>query len=112
MRIELLYFDDCPSYERLLPQLRALVDEHAAGTEIELRRVESTAAAESERFLGSPTVRVDGEDVEPAASARSDFGLKCRLYRIADRYSQTPAEEWMTAALARAASASNREDGA
>jgi hypothetical protein len=102
MRIELLYFDDCPSYERLLPRLRRLVDEHAPGAGIELRRVESPAAAERERFLGSPTVRVDGNDVEPSADARSDFGMKCRLYRVSDGYSETPAEDWIVAALDRA----------
>ena len=102
MRVELLYFDDCPSYERLLPRLRALVDAHAPSTEIELRRIDSQDAAERERFLGSPTVLVDGEDVDPSASARTDFGLKCRLYRTADGYSQTPAEELIVAAINRA----------
>jgi hypothetical protein len=104
MKVELLYFDDCPSYERLLPRLRACLAERAPSTEIELRRIETQDAAERERFLGSPTVRVDGEDVDPSASGRSDFGMKCRLYRNADGYSDTPAEEWIVAAINRAAS--------
>lgn len=101
LRVELLYFDGCPNFERLLPRLQQLVDEHAPGNRVELRRVESPAAAEKERFLGSPTVRVEGEDVEPSASTRSDFGLKCRLYRTAG-HADTPAEEWIVAALRRA----------
>jgi hypothetical protein len=103
VRVELLYFDGCPNFERLLPELQALVDEHAPGNRVELRRIESSDAAERERFLGSPTVRVDGEDVEPTASARSDFGLKCRLYRTADGVSGAPADEWILDALRRAA---------
>jgi hypothetical protein len=101
MRIELLYFEDCPSYERLLPELQVLVDELTPGSEIELRRVESPQAALQERFLGSPTVRVDGEDVEPSASTRSDFGLKCRLYRVGNGYAHVPPREWVVAALSR-----------
>jgi hypothetical protein len=73
MRIELLYFDGCPSCERFLPRLRELVAETAVGADIELRRVESAEAAVDERFLGSPTVRVDGVDVEPGASSRDDL---------------------------------------
>ena len=102
MRVELLYFDGCPNFERVRPRLQALVDEHSPGDRVELRRVESPQAAEEERFLGSPTVRVDGVDVEPSATERSDFGLKCRLYRNNGQHLDTPAEEWIVAALRRA----------
>ena len=95
--IELLYFDGCPSYERLLPALRTLAEQH--GAELRLRRVETPEAAERERFLGSPTVRVDGVDVEPAAAGRNDFGLKCRMYRSAAGLSPLPPEHWIRAAL-------------
>lgn len=100
MKVELLYFDGCPSYEELLPRLRSLTARHGAD-ELELRRIESSEAAERARFLGSPTVRVDGSDVEPEASGRSDFGLKCRLYRSEQGQLATPPEEWIVAALAR-----------
>jgi hypothetical protein len=40
--------------------------------------------AEEERFLGSPSVRVEGVDIEPGAGERTDFGLKCRLYRTSE----------------------------
>jgi hypothetical protein len=103
MRIELLYFDGCPSYEALLPELRDLLARVGIEDEIVLRRVESLEAAERERFLGSPTLRVDGDDVDPTAGGRGDFGLKCRLYRSADGYSPIPPESWIRSALARAA---------
>ena len=70
--------------------------------DVELRRIETDEAALRERFLGSPTVRIDGEDVEPGADSRSDFGLGCRLYRSAEGPSPTPPDEWVEAALARA----------
>lgn len=97
MKVELLYFDGCPSYERLLPTLSELAAD--AGAELELRRVESIDAAERERFLGSPTVRVDGLDVDPGAKGREDFGLKCRLYRFEAGTSGLPPEQWIRDAL-------------
>ena len=98
--IELLYFDGCPSHERLLPAVRRLATQ--AGAELRLKRVETLEDAAPERFLGSPTVRVDGHDVDPGASARTDYGLKCRLYRYDEAQSPLPAERWIREALERA----------
>jgi hypothetical protein len=102
MKIELLYFDGCPGYEALAPKLRELLANEGIETEINLRRVESVEMADNEHFLGSPTVRVDGEDIEPGAGAREDFGLKCRLYRSGEGSSGLPPERWITSAIQRA----------
>ena len=67
----------------------------------------SFEAAEGERFLGSPTVRVDGEDIEPDAGERSPFGLKCRPYATPEGLRGLPPDEWVLAALARAGSGAN-----
>jgi hypothetical protein len=100
VEIEVLYFDGCPSYERLLPRLRRLVAEAGGDPQqLTLRAVETVEAAIELRFLGSPTVRVDGEDVDPTAGTRSDFGLKCRLYRSGKGQSGSPPDEWIRAAL-------------
>ena len=95
--LEVLYFDCCPSHDRLLPSLRELAAAH--GVELRDRRIESAEQAEHERFLGSPSVRVNGVDVEPGSEERSDFGLKCRLYRFRDGQSGLPAREWIERAL-------------
>ncbi|HEX8976095.1 MAG TPA: hypothetical protein VF781_06235 [Solirubrobacteraceae bacterium] len=84
MKVEVLYFDGCPSHEALLPRLRELMAEAGVDAPVELTRVDSPQTAEQQRFLGSPTLRINGEDVEPAASERTDFGLKCRLYPSRD----------------------------
>jgi hypothetical protein len=98
MIVEILYIDDCPSYDRLLPAVRPLAER--AGAELRQRRIGSPEEAERERFLGSPTVRVNGRDVDPGASARTDYGLKCRIYR-SDEFGQSPLppEQWIRAAL-------------
>ena len=64
--VELLYFDGCPSFGQLLPRLRRLVAEAGGDPQqILLRAVETVEAADELRFLGSPTLRVNGEDVDP-----------------------------------------------
>ncbi|HEX5192301.1 MAG TPA: hypothetical protein VFW09_05810 [Solirubrobacteraceae bacterium] len=98
MRVEILYFDGCPNHEPLVARVPAVL--RAAGIEAEVvsRRVESERDARALRFLGSPTVRVDGRDVEPEAATRSDYGLKCRLYRSAEGVSGQPADHLIAAA--------------
>jgi hypothetical protein len=98
--IEVLYFDGCPGSERLLPLVRRLSAER--GAQLIERRIETPDDAEAQRFLGSPTVRVDGMDVEPGAQNRTDFGFKCRLYRTAESgRSQLPAQQWLRDAIER-----------
>jgi len=99
MTVELLYFDGCPNYEPLLAQLRALLAERGIDADVKLRRVESAEEAQRERFLGSPTVRVDGVDIEPGAGERVDFGLKCRIYRTSQGLSGMPPLAWIEATI-------------
>jgi hypothetical protein len=108
MKIELLYFDGCPSYAELLPRLRELLAGEGIEKEVELRRVETPEEAERERFLGSPTVRIDGEDVDLSAKDRHDFGLQCRLYRSEESLVRMPPEHWIRAALGRAGRCSTK----
>lgn len=102
MRVEVLFFDGCPSHERLRPRLRALLSDAGVEAEVLERRIESEQDAAAERFLGSPTVRIAGADIDPGAERRTDFGLKCRLYRTAAGLGGVPPEEWIMAAIERA----------
>jgi hypothetical protein len=109
MRIELLYCDGCPSHAPLLGRLRELLAAAGVDAPVEERRVESEADAISERFLGSPTLRIDGVDVDPAAAERKDFGLTCRLYRTDAGLRGAPPDEWIVDAVERAAAVLNPE---
>jgi hypothetical protein len=102
MLIELLYFDGCPHHEALAGRLADLLAAEGIDEPPVLRRVADVDAAERERFLGSPTVRVDGQDVDPGASTRADFGLKCRLYDTPEGLRGVPPDAWLLAALRRA----------
>jgi hypothetical protein len=102
-RVEILYFDGCPNHE----PARALVERLAAQLRIEpeirLVEVADPEAAVALRFLGSPTVRVNGVDVEPGAAERRDFALSCRIYRSEGRVAEQPQESWVREALTEAA---------
>jgi hypothetical protein len=99
VKIEVLYFDGCPNHEALLPRLRGLLDQAHVASPIELVDVPDDHAARSQRFLGSPTLRVDGRDVEPGAELRTDFGLKCRLYRTEKGFAGVPLDDWVLDAI-------------
>lgn len=95
MTVEVLYFDGCPGCVELLPRLRRLVAED----QIELVPVTTPAVAQAAHFLGSPTVRVNGTDVEPGATGRVDYGLKCRLYATPEGFNHAPTDEQIRVAL-------------
>ena len=99
-RVEILYVDECPNVE----ETRALV-EHVAGQlrvdpEIQLVEVPDAEAARRLGFRGSPTVRVNGCDVEPAAAERDEIAFSCRLYNGPRGISGQPDASWIRAALA------------
>jgi hypothetical protein len=69
---------------------------------IELREIETDEQAVSERFPGSPTIRIDGEDAVSAGDVEP-FSLTCRVYRLRDgRYSATPDPEDVREAIRQA----------
>jgi len=92
-KVELLWWEGCPGWESALEMLREEMT--AAGLDpesIEVREVLTDADAEREGFVGSPTIRVNGRDVQPPAN--EPLGLTCRVYRLRDgRISPLPDRE-------------------
>lgn len=90
-RIELLWWEGCPSWEGALAELRAAMGEVGLDPgSVEVREVRTDAEAGGEEFVGSPTIRIDGEDVQPPGPDEP-AGLTCRIYRLRDgRVSPTP----------------------
>jgi hypothetical protein len=98
--IEVLYFDGCPNHEQLLARIPQLLEREGITADIVLHNITDTDSAANERFLGSPTMRVNGHDVEPGATRRDDYGLKCRLYHTATGLSGLPPDQWILDAIA------------
>jgi hypothetical protein len=102
-KVELLWWPECPSHDRALADLRAAVGELGIDPDaVRVVRIDSEQDAERERFAGSPTIRVDGEDVLPPGGDEP-VGLSCRVYRLRDgRVSPVPDPAELRAALAEA----------
>jgi hypothetical protein len=93
VRVELLWWEGCPSHPETLEDLRSVLREQGVDAEVELVEVESDEQAHRELFPGSPTIRLDGEDAFPADPGEP-FSLTCRIYRLRDgRISPTPDPE-------------------
>jgi hypothetical protein len=71
--------------------------------DVRLVNVPDNEAAQKLHFLGSPTILVNGADIEPGAGGRRQYGLACRVYRTAAGTSGQPDPAWLHAALAQAA---------
>jgi len=80
VKIEILYFDGCPNRDATLERVKEVLHQEDLSAEIVEVNVRDAARAQAHQFLGSPTVRIDGLDVEPAARKSKDFGLMCRTY--------------------------------
>jgi hypothetical protein len=99
MRIELFYWDGCPSHPEARELLQRVLDERGISDEIELREVRTDEDAAALGFPGSPTIRVDGRDVDPAG-AGAPPSLSCRIYHLPDgRVSPVPSREQLEEAL-------------
>ncbi len=104
-RIELLWWEGCPSTERALDELRTAIAELGmTGAEVETREIKTEDAAAAAGFHGSPTILVEGADVA-GADPDEPTGLTCRVYRRHDgRISPTPDPDDLREALRQAAS--------
>ena len=101
-RVEILYFEGCPNHGPARKLVERLARELDLEPEIELVEIADPDAAVARRFLGSPTVRINGVDVEPGAQERRDFAFSCRIYRSGGA-SELPAQRWVRDALIEAA---------
>jgi hypothetical protein len=80
MTVEILYFPDCPNYLPAVEHVRHALQEEGVSAEIKHVQVVDGADAIAIHFLGSPTVRINGVDVEPSARSGGASGLCCRTY--------------------------------
>jgi hypothetical protein len=80
MKIELLYVANCPNHVVALERLCAALSAENVQTPVNEVLVSDAAIAQSLKFPGSPTIRVNGQDVEPQIDRATSFGVMCRLY--------------------------------
>lgn len=80
MIIEILYFPDCPNYLPAVAQVRKALQEEHVSAEVRHVAVLDGNQAAAMGFVGSPSVRINGVDVEPTISSANTLGLCCRTY--------------------------------
>jgi hypothetical protein len=109
--LELLFWEGCPSHPQAAAELRAALAELGrSGQEIRMVDVTSESQAARERFIGSPTIRINGVDAVPPPP-HEPTGLACRVYRLRDgRYSPTPDPADLRDALRAALPSNTKED--
>jgi len=93
MKIELLYFDGCPNYQLALANLKEALRELGLESEVETIRVESPEEAVKYRFLGSPSIWINGRDLEIVVDESTEYSMRCRRYATADSLQGFPSKE-------------------
>jgi hypothetical protein len=99
MRIEVLYVSNCPNHAVALERLRELLSPEGFERHVNVVLVRDAEMAQSLKFPGSPTIRIDGQDVEPQGEKAAAFGLMCRLYSDG---SGAPSQQKLRAAIEKA----------
>jgi hypothetical protein len=107
-RVEFLWFDGCPNHEPARALLDEVIAAIAPGTPVEAIDASDPEVAAAHRFAGSPTIRVDGVDIDPSFVDPGDYTPRCRLFRTPDGLRGVPPREWIEKALARAPGGANR----
>lgn len=94
-----MHWEGCPSTDEARTLLEQVLADRGLDDAVELRAVTTQREAEELRFPGSPTIRIDGRDVDPVG-AEGRPALNCRIYRLPDgRSSPVPAREQLEEAL-------------
>ena len=93
MRIDLLYFDDCPSWQHALANLKTAIQEENLDLPVQLVNVKSDQEAVDHQFLGSPSFQVDGVDFWPIR--RDSFSMSCRIYPTSEGLKGWPTVEML-----------------
>jgi len=96
-KIELLYFDECPSWKNALEIIHKVFEEFGKSSTVVLTRIETQEEAVIHQFVGSPTIRVNGKDLFP--TDQDLFALGCRIYQTPEGFKGWPTEKMLVERL-------------
>ena len=91
MKIEILYFKDCPSYKKAYELVEQIINENNVDAKIEFVLITKDMDAEKLKFRGSPTILIDGKDID--SGTKESFGFGCRLYDTKKGLQPYPTKE-------------------
>jgi hypothetical protein len=99
VKVEILYTEDCPNWQGTLEDVQAVLRGKSKSVEMVLTEVGSEDEAQELKFLGSPTIRINDNDIEWDVPENGPFGLTCRVYDIEGAILGRPPREWIDAAI-------------
>jgi hypothetical protein len=80
MQIDILYFEGCPNHVPTVERVKQIVADMGLTVPVTEVQITTPEEAQQRRFLGSPTVLVNGVDIDPHARQQQRYGVSCRVY--------------------------------
>lgn len=93
VNVEILYFDNCPTHEAAHQLVKEVCKQEGVKPKVTTINIIDEEQAKKHAFIGSPTIRIEGKDVEKASRGASYFGRKCRVYMNNGQPSGLPSKE-------------------
>lgn len=100
MKVEILYFEGCPNHVPAAEMVERVMKREGIRADVGRIEIPDIETARAIRFLGSPSIRVDGVDIEPGRDSDPPF-FGCRTYTLAGKTAGVPPEQWLVDALHR-----------
>lgn len=89
--VELLYFDDCPSWSVALDNIKEALSKLEIPVNVSLIRIDTHNDAQKYEFSGSPSIRVNKKDIFPVS--HTNYALMCRMYQAKEGFKGFPTVE-------------------
>ena len=90
--IQILYFEGCPNVEAARNLISDALDQAAISAKVSLVEVVDNDDAITKKFIGSPSFRINGEDIEQNGKTEETYSMRCRLYSAEDGLSGLPKQ--------------------
>ena len=99
MTVELLYLPNCPHHGSALNLARDVLKDEGISVELIETPISNYEEAIERRFPGSPTLRVNGQDIEDIPSECLAIGFACRTYLVDGISRGVPPRAWLERAV-------------
>ncbi len=99
MDIKVLTLEGCPNREPTRALVERVLAEEGITAYVRMVEISDLNTARACRFLGSPSLQVNGADIETARDDEANYAMACRIYRTPEGASGVPSEEMIRAAL-------------
>ncbi len=102
VNIGIFFIEGCPGLSSITDNIKEVIAEEAVDADISLFLIETQEDARRLQFTGSPTVRINGMDIESSMQTIKDYGLRSRHYYIDGKKSDYPTKNMIRDAIKKA----------